>query len=79
MNCTVNMIWDSETDRWHSETDDNLCITLESGSFDALVERVRIAAPEMLELNCGYKGPIKLTFQVVRVETINANAIEKVS
>jgi hypothetical protein len=73
MDCTVKLIWDKETDRWHSETDDNLCITLESGSFDALVERVRIAAPEMLELNCGYTGPINLSFEAERQETIDVN------
>ena len=70
MNCTIKLIWDSETDRWHSETDDNLCITLEAASFDVLVERIRIAAPEMLELNCGYKGPIHLKFEVEREETL---------
>ena len=71
MECTIKMIWDNESDRWHTETDDNLCMTLEAASFDALVERVRIAAPEMLELNCNYTGPIKLSFETVRVETLN--------
>jgi len=71
MTCSVKLVWDKETDRWHSETDINLRMTLESASFDVLVERVRVAAPEMLELNCGYTGPIKLIFDVERVETLN--------
>ena len=71
MECSVKLIWDQETDRWHSESDNNLCITLEAASFDVLVERIRVAAPEMLELNCGYKGPIHLKFEVERVETLN--------
>ena len=71
MECTVKLIWDQETDRWHCESDDNLCITLEAASFDVLVERIRIAAPEMLELNCGYKGPIQLRFEAERIETLN--------
>jgi len=71
MECTVKLIWDIETDRWHSETDSNLRLTLEAASFDALVERIRVAAPEMLELNCGYKGPIKLVFEAERMETLN--------
>jgi hypothetical protein len=79
MNCIVKMIWDSETERWHSETDDNLCITLESDSFDELAKRVCIAVPEMLELNSGYKGPIRLFFEVERVETVNVTELEEAS
>ena len=45
-------------------------MNLESGSFDALVERVRMAAPEMLELNCGYTGPIQLTFEASRIDNL---------
>ena len=71
MNCKVKLIWDEDSDRWHSVTDDNLRMTLEASSFDVLVERVRIAAPEMLELNCGYKGPIHLKFEAERNETLN--------
>jgi len=71
MNCTIKMIWDEDTDRWHTETDDLLCLVLESASFDALVERVKIAAPEMLELNCGYTGPIHLNFETIRTETLD--------
>ena len=71
MECTVKLIWDAETDRWHSETDSNLRLTLEAASFETLVERIRIAAPEMLELNCGYRGPIKIRFEAERVETLN--------
>jgi hypothetical protein len=76
VNCFIKCIWDEETDRWHSETDDNLCLTLEAASFDVLVERLRIAAPEMLELNCGYKGPIHLSFETEREETLNMDQDE---
>ena len=71
MECVIKLIWDKEPDRWHSETDDNLRLTLEASSFDALVERIRTAAPEMLELNCGYTGPINLRFEAERIETLN--------
>ena len=57
--CTVKLIWDDGI--WFTKSDEELGIVLESGSFDALVERVRIAIPEMLELNCGYKGEVQLT------------------
>ena len=71
MECKIKLIWDEEEDRWHSETDNNLRLTLEAASFDVLAERIRIAAPEMLELNCHYKGPITVKYEVERVETIN--------
>jgi hypothetical protein len=60
------MIWDDGI--WYTSTDSDLGITLESNSFDALVERVRIAAPEMLELNCNYKGAFNLVFETVRTD-----------
>ena len=68
MVCTVKLIWDNETCLWSTEADDVLRLVLESNSFDKLVERVRLAAPEMLELNQGYKGPVKLRFEVERVD-----------
>jgi len=71
MKCTVKIIWDNETRRWYTDTDDILCLNLESGSFDALVERVRMAAPEMLELNCGYHGPVQITFEAIRIDDLN--------
>ena len=68
MKCVVKLIWDNESCKWYTDTDDVLCLNLESGSFDALVERVRVAAPEMLELNCGYRGPVQITFEALRMK-----------
>jgi len=62
----VKMIWDDGI--WYTSTDEDLGITLESDSFDKLVERVRMAAPEMLELNCNYTGDFKLIFETIRVD-----------
>ena len=47
---------------WHSVTGAPMHLTLEAESFDALVERVSMAAPEMIALNTGYTGPIRLMF-----------------
>jgi len=66
----VKMIWDDGI--WYTSTDEDLGITLESDSFDALVERVRIAVPEMLELNCNYTDEFQLVFETVRTDTIRA-------
>jgi len=46
----VNMTWDSNAAVWCAVNDD-IPIALESGSFDALVERVKSAVPELLIMN----------------------------
>ena len=46
----ISMIWDNEVEVWCAVCDD-IPLALESGSFDALVERVKIVAPELLEAN----------------------------
>jgi len=51
MNYTVNLTWDAEAAVWIATSDDIPGLVLESGSFDALLERVRFAAPELIELN----------------------------
>ena len=71
MKCKVKIIWDNEVCKWYTETDDVLCLNLESGSFDALVERVRMAVPEMLELNLGYSGPVEVTFEALRIDNLD--------
>jgi len=47
---TVIITWDSEAAVWYAVCDD-IPIALESGSFDALVERVKSATPELLKMN----------------------------
>lgn len=47
----VNLSWDAEAAVWIATSGDIPGLALEGGSFDALLERVRYAAPELLELN----------------------------
>ena len=51
MTYRVKLTWDSEAMVWIATSDDVPGLVLESGSFDALVERVRMAVPELIELN----------------------------
>ena len=51
MKYTVNLIWDKETEVWIATSEDIPGLVLESGSFDALLKRIRFAVPEILELN----------------------------
>ena len=51
MDFKIQFMWDNEAQVWVATSDDVPGLVLESGSFDALVERVRYAVPELLELN----------------------------
>jgi hypothetical protein len=68
--CVVKMVWDD--DIWYTKTDEELGLVLESNSFDTLIERVRAAVPEMLELNCGYSGAVQIVFVTERVDVMKA-------
>ncbi len=48
---SVKLFWDEEASVWIATSDDIPGLVLESGSADALMERVRFAAPEIMELN----------------------------
>jgi hypothetical protein len=47
---TVDVNWDSEAGVWCAICDE-IPIALESHSFDALIERVKVVTIEILELN----------------------------
>ena len=70
MKCIVKLIWNDESCSWHCESEDIPGLVLGSNSFDALITRIRMAAPEMLELNCNYTGAIELVFQCVRTDEL---------
>lgn len=60
MELSVKFTWDPEARVWIAESDDVPGLVLESGSFDALVERVRFTVPELLELNGRIQAPLSL-------------------
>ena len=51
MELTIKMTWDADACVWIAESEDVPGLVLESGSFDALLERVRFAVLELLALN----------------------------
>lgn len=51
MKYTVKLTWDSEASMWIATSDDVPGLVLESNSYDALIEKVKFAIPELLELN----------------------------
>lgn len=50
MEYIINLIWDDEAEVWIAVCDD-IPLTLESESLDDLINRVRLAAPEIIKLN----------------------------
>lgn len=51
MEYVIDTVWDDEAAVWIATSDDIPGLVLESGSLDALFERVRIAITELLTLN----------------------------
>ena len=51
MEYAVQFNWDPEAAVWIATSEDVPGLVLESGSIDALIERVRYAVPELLGLN----------------------------
>lgn len=53
MKCIVNFEYDDEAGVWTAYSDDAAGLVLEDSSLDALEHRVRLAIPELLEMNGG--------------------------
>jgi len=54
-----------EDGTWCSDTDDKrFGVVLESGSLDALIEKVKIAIQDIFEVDLKYSGDVKIVFQM---------------
>jgi len=69
MSYNIDVNWDDQAGVWCAVCDD-IPLALESNSYDALIEKVKIAAYEILELNEEKKMQAKLCFKTVRWESI---------
>lgn len=72
MSYIVNLLWDSEASVWVATSDDIKGLVLESGSLDVLIERVRMAVPDLLKLNNQPLEHAKICFLTERVEEVCA-------
>lgn len=72
MNYTVNLLWDTDASVWVATSEDIKGLVLESGSLDVLIERVRMAVPDLLKLNNQPVEHAKITFMTERVEEVCA-------
>ena len=74
MKCTIKLIWSEDEKSWYSKSmSDNFGLTLESGSIDALIERIKVAVPDLLATT-GYTGEIELNFEIERRDKVKAVA-----
>ena len=60
---TISLDWDEEASKWFAMNDD-IPIMLEDASLDKLISRVKLAAPELLELNKKPYAEIHLLFKM---------------
>ena len=72
MEYTVRFLWDEDAGVWVAVSDDIPGLVLEGGSIDALIERVRYAAPELLALNGRENSAGTIYFQLERRERLFA-------
>lgn len=70
MELTIRAVWDDEARVWVAESDDVPGLVLESGSMDALIERLRYAVPEMLALNGVEKNTVQMSIVSQRLEKV---------
>ena len=58
---TVKTAWEDEASVWTAICDE-IPIATESDTYEGLLERVKLIAPEIVEMNYGYTGPLDLHF-----------------
>jgi hypothetical protein len=61
----VSLNWDDEARKWYALNDD-IPIILEGASLDTLIDRVKLAVPEILEMNGQPHTDIHLLFKMER-------------
>ena len=74
MEFIVKFTWYEDERIWlATSSTEGFALTLDHGSFDALLERVKIAIQDIAEVDLGYKGEIKLKLEIDRTVNITVN------
>jgi len=66
----IDFFWDDEASVWIAESEDLPGLILESDSFDTLVENVKKAVPELLELSGKDHSQVRLHFKAERLAVV---------
>jgi hypothetical protein len=56
--------WDAEAGVWIATSEDVPGLVAEADTLEKLIEEVKLLAPELLELNCGVRGPTEISLVV---------------
>ena len=72
MQCVIVFTWDEEAAVWIATSKDVPGLVLESGSFDALLERVKQAVPELASLNGQSSPDYRLSYRIEREDRVLA-------
>jgi len=76
MEFTVKFTWYDDEKIWlATSSSDDFALTLDHGSFDALLERVKIAMQDIAENELGYKGEIKMKLEIDRTVSIDVETV----
>ena len=67
---SINFSWDEEASVWIATSDDIHGLILEDESFDALIQRVRLAVVELLSFEKPISNDISLYFVADRKERL---------
>ena len=70
MSYRINMLWDDDAAVWVATSPDVPGLGLESGSFDALVEKVKVAVPEIIEMNGTKPDTLRLPYFTEREDKV---------
>jgi hypothetical protein len=68
MECKVSLTWDDEAYVWLASSEDVPGLALESGSLDALMERVKVTIPDLLDLK---DTELTIDFKAERVSRVH--------
>ena len=71
-NYVIDLLWDNEASVWVATSEDVPGLVLESGSLDVLMERVKHAVPELLELNGIQNKKLSMRLKSERIVQVGA-------
>ena len=75
MEFIVTFTWYDDENIWlATSSSDEFAMTLDHGSFDALLERVKIAMYDIAENDLGHKGEIRIKLEIDRIVSIDVEA-----
>ncbi|MCL2202389.1 MAG: DUF1902 domain-containing protein [Defluviitaleaceae bacterium] len=75
MEFLVEFSWYEDERIWlATSSNDKFAMTLDHGSFDALLERVKIALYDIAENDLGYHGEVKIKLMVDRTVSMDVLA-----